>query len=246
MIDKNFSVDSIWDPSIQIQQSKRGYRFGLDAVLLAHFLRLSEDEEAIEIGCGNGIILILLSRLKKYKRLIGVEIQKELADLAQLNIENNEAKNIEILHEDARRLPNKFPQNTFHLIYSNPPYRKVGTGKLNPSTEKAIARHELQLTLKDLINLSDQLLTNKGRLSLILPAFREQDWMKLVETSNYSLQIRQYVHSFPNTPVAFVLTTVSKQKDRFQELAPLTIYEKPRKYTQEMEALLTRELDAGS
>jgi tRNA1Val (adenine37-N6)-methyltransferase len=241
MIDNDFSVDSIWDSSIRIQQSKRGYRFGLDAVLLAHFLRLNADEEALEIGCGNGIILILLSRLQKYKRLVGIEIQKELADLAKLNIENNEAKNIEILHEDARELPSKLAQNTFHLIYSNPPYRKVGTGKLNPSKEKAIARHELHLTLKDLINLGNQLLTKEGRVSVILPWFREQEWLKLVKASDYSLQTRQDVHSFPNTPVAFVLTTVTKKKNRIEGLAPLTIYEKPGKYTREMEALLTRE-----
>ncbi len=242
MENKNYTVDSIWEPSIKILQSRKGYRFALDSILLAHFLVLNAKEEAIEIGCGNGIILILLSRLRKYKRLVGVEIQNELAELARLNVKENEIRNIEILHQDARQLPNTIPPHSFHLLYSNPPYRKVGTGKLNPSKEKAIARHELKMNLQDLVMLADQFLNDEGRLSVILPSFRETDWMKIIQDHQYSVSSRRYVHSFSDTPPTFVLLTATKGKSSMVELDPLTIYEEPGKYTHEMEALLTRGL----
>jgi tRNA1Val (adenine37-N6)-methyltransferase len=238
--EKSYSVDSIWDDSIQIQQSRTGYRFSLDAVLLAHFLRLNGNEKVLEIGCGNGIILVLLSRLKKYKHIIGVEIQHELAELARKNIENNKSKEIEIVEADIREFKNELPKKAFNLIYSNPPYRKIGTGKLNPSSEKAVARHEVNLKLEDLIVIADELLREDGRLSIILPSFREKDWMKLVEASSYFIQTRQYVHSFPKSPAAFVLYSVTRKKVAMEELPRLTIYESRGKYTPEMSALLTK------
>jgi tRNA1Val (adenine37-N6)-methyltransferase len=241
MEEKNYSIDSIWDSSIKIQQSRKGYRFAIDSILLAHFLRLNVDEEALEIGCGNGIILILLSRLQKYKRLVGVEIQNELAALSRRNIRNNDSTNIEIVEADARHLENLLPKKAFHLLYSNPPYRRVGTGKLNPSNEKAIARHELRLTLNDLIHLGEEFLTDKGRLSVILPTFREEDWMNLLGSAEYFVQARRYIHSFPNTQPAFVLITAAKHKSAIDEMPALTIYEEPGKYTAEMAALLRRE-----
>jgi tRNA1Val (adenine37-N6)-methyltransferase len=240
MKEKSYSVDSIWDDSIQIQQSRSGYRFALDAVLLAHFLQLNGDEIVLEIGCGNGIILVLLSRLKKYQRIIGVEIQHDLSELARKNIENNKSAGIEVIEGDIRELKNELPKKGFDLIYSNPPYRKIGTGKLNPSSEKAIARHELNLKLEDLIVIADELLKEDGRLSVILPAFREMDWMKLTEAGSYFIQARQYVHSFPKSPAAFVLCTVSRKKTQLEELRALTIYESRGKYTPEMAALLTK------
>ncbi|MCI0416439.1 methyltransferase, partial [bacterium] len=150
MSEQNFSVDSVWDASLKIRQSRHGYRFALDAILLAHFLRIEAGEDALEIGCGNGVIPVLVSRLKKYRRIVAVEIQSELAHLAHANVERNHAQRIEVIQADALQLRKKLPAKAFDLVYSNPPYRKLGTGKLNPSREKAIARHEINLRLEDL------------------------------------------------------------------------------------------------
>ncbi len=240
MSEENFSIDSIWDSSLQIQQSRNGYRFALDAVLLAHFLRIDTNEIALEIGCGNGVIPILLSRLKKFRRIVAVEIQSELADLALANVERNHAEQIEIINVDAKRLQERLPANSFDLIYSNPPYRKLGTGKLNPSREKAIARHEIHLKLKDLISVADYFRKPDGRLSIILPTFRENDWMQLLLQWKYFLIERQYVHSFREEAATFVLATASKNSKALSEMEPMVIYEKPGEYTAQMAALLTK------
>ena len=210
MSKESFSIDSIWDPSLKIQQSRKGYRFALDAVLLAHFLQIKPTEIALEIGCGNGVIPILLSRLKKFRKIVAVEIQTELADLARTNVERNHAEQIEIMNADATQLHERLSANSFDLLYSNPPYRKLGSGKLNPSPEKAIARHEIHLKLEDLVSVADYFLKPDGRLSVILPTFRENDWMQLLSQWKYFLIEQQYVHSFRNEPAAFVLTRQTK------------------------------------
>jgi tRNA1Val (adenine37-N6)-methyltransferase len=237
---ENFSIDSIWDSSLQIQQSRKGYRFALDAVLLAHFLRIDSNEFALEIGCGNGVIPILLSRLKKFQKIVAIEIQSELADLARSNVERNHAEGIEIIQGNAMQLGDRLQQNSFDLLYSNPPYRKLGTGKLNPSQEKAIARHEIHLKLEDLISIADYFLKPEGRISVILPTFRENDWMQLMKEQKYFLVERQYVHSFRDQQVSFVLVTAAKVSATLHELEPLVIYEKPGEYTAEMTKLLRR------
>jgi tRNA1(Val) A37 N6-methylase TrmN6 len=240
MSEEIFSIDSIWDPSLQIQQSRKGYRFALDAVLLTHFLRIDSNEIALEIGCGNGVIPILLSRLKKFRKIVGVEIQSELADLARENVKRNHAERIVIIHADATQLRETLSANSFDLLYSNPPYRKLGSGKLNPSREKAIARHEIHLKLEDLISVADYFLKPEGRLSVILPTFREKDWMKLLAKQKFSLAERQYVHSFRDEEAVFVLVTARKGSDAFKEMEPLIIYEEPGKYTDQMAKLLTK------
>lgn len=240
MSEENFSIDSIWDSSLQIQQSRSGYRFALDAVLLAHFLQIKSNEVALEIGCGNGVIPILLLRLKKFHRIVAVEIQPALAELARANIQRNRAEHIEIIQADARQLHETLSANSFDLLYSNPPYRKVGTGKLNPLEEKAIARHEIHLKLEDLTSLANYFLKPEGRLSVILPTFREKDWMQILTQQKYFLIKRQHVHSFQNEKAVFVLMTASKNSKPLREIEPLVIYEKSGEYTSQMAKLLTK------
>lgn len=256
------TIDSIWSADIRIEQPKRGYRFAVDAVLLAHFLRSDAETESLEIGTGCGVISILFSRLQPYRHLTAVEIQPELAALAARNFAANEMGAKEsrpvprpavlgradrassdttiVLELDARELSLRFPPASFDLIFSNPPYRKVGAGKLNPNSQKAIARHELKLTLEELFVCADQLLKPAGRLSVILPDFRERDFRKLAADKGFHLLEWQYVHSFASKPPAFFLATIGKQPVALQQHPPITIYTSPGHYTDQMQSLLTQ------
>ena len=140
-----------------------------------------------------------------------------------------------------RNLHERLSANSFDLLYSNPPYRKLGSGKLNPSREKAIARHEIHLKLEDLISVADYFLKPDGRLSVILPTFRENDWMQLLSRRKYFLIERQYVHSFRNEPCGVCFGN-GKQKFKGYSVKwnRLVIYEKPGEYTVQMAALLTQ------
>src|SRR5262245_38110348 len=132
-MDNDFTTDSIWSDRIRILQSRNGYRFALDSILLAHFLRTTSTDDVLEIGAGNGVIAVIMCNLQEWKSLIEVELQEQLAELCRKNFQRNELKNADVLQMDFKELHQSVPSNSFTLIYSNPPYRKLGAGKLNPS-----------------------------------------------------------------------------------------------------------------
>jgi tRNA1(Val) A37 N6-methylase TrmN6 len=244
--DDSFTLDSIWnEEKIKILQPKHGYRFALDAVLLAHFLKMKPQEEALEIGSGSGVITILLSRLLKFKRVVAVELQHSLAELAKKNFKLNSLTNVQVLEANVKDVRMFLYPNSFDLIFSNPPYRKVGAGKLNPSHQKAMARHELKMTLEDLILCAVQFLKTEGRISMILPAFREADLTLLVQHYKLHWRERRYVHSFAGEPPAFILATFSKLEGKFVEHPGLIIYDTPGTYSVEVQRMLTENNSYG-
>jgi len=170
------TLDTFFNGSLQILQKKGGYRFSIDAVLLSQFIKIRKSEKAIDLGTGCGILPLLLSQTTKAHSFVGVEIQKELVHLAKKNIVLNHLQHrILILHQDFNKLQETFPPGSFDVVFSNPPYRKYLTGRINPILEKAIARHEIKGTLEDLISTASYLLPPKGRCYLIYPASRIVD-----------------------------------------------------------------------
>ena len=234
-----FTVDSIYRADILIKQPRHGYRFALDALLLAHFLKLDSHERALEVGCGSGVVLILLAALRQYEELVGVEIQPGMSELARENLLTNSIRDAKVVEGDINAVAPELPRQSFDLVFSNPPYRKQGSGRLNPLAEKAVARHELRLTLEDLFNVALLLLKSDGRLTTILPHFRERDFLDLASRHHLHLREHKYVHSFPSESPAFFLATVSAKPGARLQHAPLAIYDSPGVYSTEMLQLLS-------
>jgi tRNA1Val (adenine37-N6)-methyltransferase len=233
-----FTDDSIWRKDIQIRQPGKGYRFALDAVLLAHFIKTNPADRLLEIGAGSGVVTILVSALQKFHSVIAIELQKELADMCRFNFAINKVPNGVVLEANVKDAKTFLDPNSMDVVYSNPPYRKAGSGKLNPQTQKAIARHEVQMNLKDLFECVMIVLKPSGRLITILPIFREKDFSKLMNQYEMHLNERMYVHSFSDESPKFFLTAVSKLETSLIDHHPLTIYKKPGDYTEEMRRLL--------
>ncbi|PWT92605.1 MAG: hypothetical protein C5B54_03255 [Acidobacteria bacterium] len=228
------TIDSIWSDRVKIVQPAHGYRFALDAVLLAHWLECTSEDSVLEIGCGVGVIAILLAQLQNFRDILCVEVQSDLAELARKNMESNHLTNAEVRNLDVKELTGC----SFDLVYANPPYRKLGQGRLNPSSQKAIARHELNLTLEELFICISRLLKPQGQFSVILPEFREKDFEKLVQKYQFSWRKRRYVHSFSNSPPQFFLATISFASGPFVEHPRLIVYDSPGTYTEETQLLL--------
>ena len=141
---------------IKIYQDTDMFNFSLDSVLLPNFITLTpKTENILDIGTGNGPIPLILTT-KTNAKIIGVEIQTEVADLAQKSVELNNLQNqITIINEDINILKDKLPINHFDIITCNPPYFKVSKeSKLNKSDYKTIARHEITLNINDLCFIS--------------------------------------------------------------------------------------------
>ena len=178
MQNNNEKIEDLGDKGLKIIQASDSYRFSADSILLLNFIRVKSYEKIIDLGTGSGIIPLLLFSKRKGLSIYGIEIQKDLADMARRSVELNKLQNcITIIQEDFRNLKNIFKNQQFDVVVSNPPYISLGQGKINPLNSKAIARHEIKGDLEDIISVSNYLLKNKGRIYLI---YRSAKLIKLV------------------------------------------------------------------
>src|SRR5512139_3412105 len=115
-------LDELFDGRIRIIQKKSGYRFSLDAILLAHFAALIPAASIIDLGTGSGIVPLILARKEATARIVGVEVQPGLADMARRTIAlNGVADRVSIVQDDLRELTSSFAPSSFDLVVSNPP-----------------------------------------------------------------------------------------------------------------------------
>ncbi len=234
----NETLDSIKD--IRLFQAKNGYRFSVDALLLENFISAKRLEKGIELGTGSGIISILLSKRIKGSRITAVEIQKSLAERAGRNISLNSLDDrIEILSKDIKDLRKTFSTNEFDYVFSNPPFRKPKTGLMSIYEEKAVARHEIEITLPDLISTASYLLKHTGKFYMIYHPFRLAELISLLRKSRLEPKRIRFVHSRTGGEAKMVLIEAVKGSGIWLKISPpLYLYEKGNKYSQELNSIL--------
>ena len=237
----NDTLDKILDGRLRIYQRKRGYRYSLDAVLLAHFISLKSKDKAIDLGTGSGIIPLLLASRYPHVDWIGLEIQEQLVRLAQKSILlNGMQDHIEIVCGDARKIKDIFSACSFNIVSFNPPYRRINSGRINPDLEKAIARHEIEGSLKDFLRAANYLLKPGGRVFTIYPAKRLAELIYLFRINEIEPKIMELVFSDADSTAAFVL--VEGRAGSREELIikpPLFIYDNNKKYTSQMKNIFS-------
>lgn len=234
------TFDTLFGGKIRVVQEKNGYRFSLDAVLLAGFTWLKSGERVIDLGTGIGIIpLILGNRGEGAEEIVGVEIQENLSELAKTNVRNNSLEGlIHIYQGDIRGVADFFPPASFDVVVTNPPYHRISSGRINPSSQKAIARHEVMCTIDDLLQAASYLLKEGGRISIIFPAHRSVTLFDSLRSAMLEPKTLRWVHSRINEEAKFILTEAYKGGGEGVEvLPPFFIYSDGGKYTLEMETL---------
>lgn len=232
-------ADGILSGSLRILQKKSGYRFSLDSILLSHFASIRPKTSNIDLGCGSGIIMLILAKRFPRTTWTGVEIQESLAELANKNIQLNGLENLtKVLCEDARTLKKILPANNFDDAIFNPPYRKLKSGRINPQLEKAIARHEIHGSLKDFLQTAKYLLKTGGRVSTIYPARRLTELISLFRFNAVEPKRLRLVFSDNCSEAEFVLIegrVGSREELKIEQ--PLYIYDQDKKYTREINAI---------
>ena len=159
-----------------IRQPEAGYRYSTEPFILAHWVQPRPGDRVLDVGTGCGIIPLLLTRRQPDLRITAVEIQESLYRVALQNMEDNEPPRLmELLHADFLSVADTLEAGTYDWVVSNPPYRKQRSGRINPSREKAAARHELTLSMETLIAASRPLLKPEGRLAVAYPAHRQDE-----------------------------------------------------------------------
>ncbi len=236
------TLDSIC--GIKIYQNKKGYRFSVDSLLVFSFVKLSHAKKIADLGAGSGIIGLLLARKYQDSRVYLVELQKGLYENCKKNIEvNGLTERVTALNEDIRliakgKVIQGLEENSFDLIVSNPPFRKVKTGKISPEGERALARHEILMELKDLLKASYRLLKIGGRLCFIyLPERLVEVFINLRNTGLEPKRIR-FIHSKLNEEARMVLIEAAKERKPGVIIEqPFIIYNEDGTYTAEMASI---------
>ncbi len=233
------TLDTLFGGRLRVLQKKSGYRFSIDALLLAQFAEPRPMDRMIDLGTGCGIMPLIIAFRKKTGKIAGVEIQPSLADLARRNATLNRlSTRIKILEKDLRNLEGKAWKGNFELVLSNPPYRKVGAGRVNPRLEKALARHEFKATLQDVLRAAQYLLKEKGRLAMIYPASRAAELIQEMRQIHLEPKRLQFVHSHLKEEARLMMVEGFKEgRAQVRVLPPLILYDSAGNYTPEAQQL---------
>ncbi|MDX9872468.1 MAG: tRNA1(Val) (adenine(37)-N6)-methyltransferase [Clostridia bacterium] len=232
----NETLDDLLINDLKIIQKKQGFRFTLDPVLLAHFATVKEGDSIVDLGTGTGVIPLILSARARKLTIYGVEIQEELAEMALRSVKLNELEDtIKILQADLRELPRSLTGGVHTLVTANPPYWTMGAGKPSALRERALARHELNCELEDIIACAGKLLNFQGRFALIHRSERLGEIYSLLRRYKLIPRRMRFIHSFRDKESRHVLVEARKNAAAdLKILPPLVIYETPGRYTAEV------------
>ena len=189
-------LNDLYDYGLKIYQDNELFKFSLDSLLLAEFVNVNKnDKNLLDICSGNAPLPLIIG--KKYNiDITGVEIQREIYLLAIKSIVENNLSNIEMLNCNAKDLKNYFPGNNFDIITCNPPFFKVNeTSLINEERKKAIARHELTITLEEIFDIVKGLLKDKGAFYLVHRPSRLEEIINLATTHNLHVKKMIFIYS---------------------------------------------------
>ncbi|MCF0146677.1 MAG: methyltransferase domain-containing protein [Eubacterium sp.] len=220
-----------------ILQPKKGFRFGMDAVLLAYFADISAEDTVLDLGCGSGILPLLLLARGKGSRIVGLEIQEVYAELAKRNMERSHLQDrVTILTGDLKEAD--FPHPGFDVVISNPPYRLPSRGKVSPDPELAAARHEICCSFPDVAQAAGRALKDEGHFFLIHRAERMEEVLGVLRDTGLFPSYLRRVRPYEDKQVNLILIdSVKGVRTQLTEGPVLTIYEAPGVYTQEVQAI---------
>ena len=213
------------DEKFKIIQKVGGYKYGEDTILLFKLFQASLNKKNIkllDIGTGNGILPILLSDNEFLSELVGIDIQKENIDRANKALQLNKIKkNIQFECMDIREYKKS---NHFDVIISNPPYMDDNGKKINENEHKAISRHEIKLSLNELISNAKRLLKPIGLLYFIHRTHRLVEIIKALDKNNFSVKKIIFIYSARNNKSTMVFVEAIKGKKVKLEIQNYYIY----------------------
>lgn len=219
----NSELNDLYDTGFKIYQSKDYFKFSLDSLLLANFVEFNfTDKLVLDLCTGNAPVPIILSENKKIK-IYGFELQKEIYELAVKSIKVNQINNVEIINDDVKNSLNYFPGNNFDIVTCNPPYFKYTKNSIiNENEIKSIARHEIKITLEDIIKIATKQLKAKGKFYIVHRSDRLIEIINYLNKYNFGIKKLQFVYSSIDANSSMVLIEAKKDcKNDVKVLKPI-------------------------
>jgi tRNA1Val (adenine37-N6)-methyltransferase len=229
-------IDQLGYDGLRIIQNPERFKFTIDAYLLAGFAETRPEDRLIDLGCGGGVLSLLIAGRKKAREITGLEIQPELADMASRSVALNDlAEKIKILRGDLRDLPAELEPASFDWVISNPPYFEKGNGLLPPKGALARAKFELDCSLIDVVRAAAKLVKANGKTAFIYPAGRLPELLEALRAMKLAPVRLQMVHSKPDSLANLVLCEARPNSRRvLQVMPPIFIYDQKSTYSSEM------------
>lgn len=240
-LNENERIDDLEIKGMKIIQNKNGFCFGIDSVLLSDFAKeIKNGAKCVDLGTGTGILGILLCAKTNLSQIIGIEIQEEVAEMANRSIILNNLENkFKIININLKEIKNNkinyLEKNSFDYIITNPPYKKLNTGKINENEKKLISRHEITANLGDFIEVANYLLKDKGTIFMVHRPERLADIIEKMRKEKIEPKEIKFVYPKVNEEPNLILIKGVKNAKPFLKInKPLYIYNEDGSYTDEI------------
>lgn len=244
LLKKGERIDDLEYKGLKIIQNKDGFCFGIDSILLSDFAKeIKKGAKVIDLGTGTGIIATLLCKKTELEQIIGVEIQKEVYDMAKRSIKLNNLENkFSIINDDIKNIDKTLEKCSFDVVVSNPPYKKLNTGIKNENEKKLISRHEITASLEDFIKVSYKLLKDNGELYMVHRPDRLVDILETLRKNKLEPKKLKLVYPSKEKESNLVLIKANKNAKPFLKIEkPLYVYDENGKYTKDILKIYNKE-----
>lgn len=225
-----------------IIQKQNGFKFGIDAVLLSDFAKDARSKNTLDLCTGTGIVPILLSAKTVTKNICGIEIQADIAEMAQRSMAYNRLEErVHIIQGDLKNASDIYGKGCFDKVTCNPPYMKCGAGFRNDTDTKSVSRHEVLCSLDDVLCAAARMLESKGRFFMIHRPSRIADIMCGMRKYKIEPKRMRFVH--PSYDKAPNLVLIEGMKDGGEELKlmpPLYVHDAECAYSEEIDRIYNR------
>ena len=234
---ENERIDDLEFKGLKIIQNEKGFCFGMDSVLLSVFAKnMKNNSTVLDLGTGTGIIPILLCGKTNLRKVVGIEIQQDVANMAKRSSQlNNLQDRFEVVNTNIIDLKNIYEKQSFDVITTNPPYKKENTGITNENRTKLISRHEITANLEDFISISKDLLKDKGEFYMVHRPERLVDILSFMRKYKIEPKILKFVSPNKNKEPNLILIKGIKNANSFLRVEKnLYVYNEDGKYTNEI------------
>ncbi|NEZ47350.1 tRNA1(Val) (adenine(37)-N6)-methyltransferase [Clostridium niameyense] len=243
-MDKNLvrndeTLDDLQLKGIKVIQKKNGFRFGIDAVLLANYTKVKNGDRIVDLCSGTGIIPFIIAGKTDAERITGVEIQKDMIDMANRSVKYNTLENkLDFINADLKDLKVLKSIGLVDIVTVNPPYKIYGTGLINENDKNAMSRHEIFCNLDNVIEAARILLKDKGRFFMIHRPERIADIMCSMRKYKIEPKVIRMIHPSYNKAPSMVLIEGQKSGKMFLKWErALYVYNENNEYTKEVKEI---------
>lgn len=241
----NERIDDLEINGYKIIQDQSGFCFGIDSVLISDFAKkIKKNSKVIDLGTGSGIIPTLLCAKTLLREVVGVEIQSDVAEMAKRSIKlNNLEDRFRIINCNVTDVSQFFGNNCFDVVVTNPPYKKLDTGKINLNEKKLISRHEIKANLEDFIKVSSKILKDRGEFYMVHRPDRLADIIEYLRKYKLEPKELRFVHPNENKePNILLLKAIKNARPFLKILKPLYVYNMEGEYTDEILKIYNKEV----